>query len=307
MLQDIIDVVGQPIKKNGSEYEFRCPVCSAFGGDTKGDNLKYNANKNVLYCFANSEHAKDILREINRRKRTKEIDMQEPQYKKCQKEYVLYQQACNDLLLGRKVHWETILSLWENDAKEVCAFNKSSETLNYLYRRRGINPFTVEQVGLGIDPVDKKWVIPIYRHDMITGFEYRALDFSKKKIWREKDTPRHMAYVWGKPKSEKLIICEGFFDAYIMLQLQEGKDVTIATCSNGVNGTLNAMKDVCFNNYKEICLCLDNDTPSQEITKTIIEQYPFVIDKTPQFTDAELEAGNKDITDWYFLRKENHR
>lgn len=62
-INNLIEYLGQPLKKCGNELIWQCPICM----DRGKDNLKYNIAKNVLYCFANSEHAKTILKEINKK------------------------------------------------------------------------------------------------------------------------------------------------------------------------------------------------------------------------------------------------
>ncbi len=59
-LELLITHLGQPIKKVGDEYFWKCPQCI----DTHKDNLKFNHRKGVLYCFANSDHSKMLLKEI---------------------------------------------------------------------------------------------------------------------------------------------------------------------------------------------------------------------------------------------------
>ena len=41
---------------------------------------------------------------------------------------------------------------------------------------------------------------------------------------------------------------------------------------------------------------------SRQMTKAIIEKYPFIKDRTPKFTDEELKQGYKDIADIWELK-----
>ena len=56
----LIKHLGQPERKVYNEYIWQCPMCQ----DTHRDNLKFNIEKGVLYCFANSNHAREILSNI---------------------------------------------------------------------------------------------------------------------------------------------------------------------------------------------------------------------------------------------------
>ena len=42
------DYLGEPEKQAGSEYMWQCPYCQ----DTHRDNLKFNEDKGVVWCFA---------------------------------------------------------------------------------------------------------------------------------------------------------------------------------------------------------------------------------------------------------------
>lgn len=98
-------VLGEPEKQSGDEYLWQCPLCK----DTGRDNLKFNAEKGVLWCFADESHAPQILKEIlnkgklnlkpvnanyNRDDRYKHIFSIQKQI-----EFKIYMQECNEKLL----------------------------------------------------------------------------------------------------------------------------------------------------------------------------------------------------------------
>lgn len=273
-LDDLVQELGK-YKKNGEHYYFQCPYCM----DKHKDNMIYTPSKNLLYCFANDEHSKQILSEINKKKYADKIDVHIPQYLNKQSEYLNYVVKSNDYLLS-------------ND-----------KALEYLQKTRGINKDTVEKVGMGFDKENNKWVIPIFADDMFIGFEYRAADFKHKKIWREKDTKRCLAYVYGKAKNDTLFICEGFLDAYILVQMLKEYNIlqysTVASVSNGVNGTLAIMPEIKFNNFDTIKLMLDNDEAGDLMTERVLSKYPFVIDARGFLKKYDV----KDVTDYYLLDK----
>ena len=274
-LDDIIEHIGQPAKKQSGELLWQCPYCL----DNGEDNLKYNLQKEVLYCFANNEHSKQILSEINKKKYADKIDVNIPQYLSMQEKYLEYQILCNNYLLS-------------ND-----------KALAYLQKTRGINKDTVEKVGMGFDNENNKWVIPIFADDLIIGFEYRGADFKHKKIWREKDTKRCLAIIYGKEKADTLYLVEGFLDSYILVQMLKEYNIlqysTVASVSNGVNGTLAIMPEIKFNNFDTIKLMLDNDEPGDLMTERVLKQYPFVVDARGFLKKYDV----KDVTDYYLLDK----
>ena len=69
-------------------------------GGNKG--LFYNPDKNILWCFANEKHSKDILSEIMKKKHeSKRMESKEiPAYIKNQEQYLYYMELCNSALLG---------------------------------------------------------------------------------------------------------------------------------------------------------------------------------------------------------------
>lgn len=283
---EIIKFLGEPRKRIGAELIWRCPYCV----DKHGDNLHYNEKKNILWCFANEEHSKEILREIAKlNKKEKPMSKAIPQYLLNKESYTIYQDICNSLLMGTKTYLEDdelLKTLWSEQeiSKLKSESQNSDKALNYLYAERKINPFVVELCGLGFDFVDSKWVIPIYNQNKgLVGFEYRKADFKEKKIWREIDTPKCLAHVYGKEKTKECWIVEGFFDAYALLALaiknNKENDISIFTPSNGVNATIDSIKELSFNNYEHIYLCLDNDKAGNEMTERVISAYPFICDK----------------------------
>ena len=324
-LNDIQEYTGQQGRKIGQELVFMCPICQ----DRKGkDNLHYNPTKNILWCFANEEHSKVILSEIMKKKHeNKKAENKEiPAYIKNQERYLMYQILCNETLLGR-LDKSLLDELNKQDMFEdgeykfyldLIETDKPRLAREYLEKETGINTDTIEITGLGLDFFGNKWVFPIF--DMssnLVGFEFRYKDLKQKKIWRQKGTPKCMALVYGNGKN--LYVQEGYKDCYLMIQILKHHNMldnsTIVTSSNGVAGTLDVMNNIQFNKYDNIYLCLDNDKEkekiikngkpqdvSRQMTKAIIEKYPFIKDRTPKFTDEELKQGYKDIADVWKLK-----
>ena len=302
-LNDITDHLGQPRTKIGTELIWQCPICM----DKSKDNLHYNPNKNVLWCFANQEHNKQILSEIMKKKHEekKMSNVEIPKYVKCQERYIYYQIFCNDMLLGKfnKDLLDEMLKIGMCNKKEyethikVANTDKPLGALEYLYKSRGIGKQAVEECGIGIDFFEHRWVIPIY--DMtstLVGFEYRELDFKNKKIKKEVGTPTCLARIYGALNSKQAIVVEGLLDGIVLSQL--AKDSLILSCSNGVQGTLKCLSQLQFNKYDEIKLILDADNAGSAETEKIITQYPFIKDCRKFLFDS----GVKDIGEWYMAK-----
>ncbi len=283
-LEKLTDYLGNDYKKQGNELVWQCPICN----DTHRDNLKYNKKKNVLTCFADHRHAGMILSDILKANRDLYQKDKKPTLKlivaaenknnliyteEMQEKFILYMCACNETLLNH---------------------NKS---LEFLYKKRGINKNTVEFTGLGIDLKKRVWVIPTleYLTNKIIGFEYRPSDLSKKGLHREKGMPINLAEInCYTPSAEVLAILEGYFDCYVFYQFLKDKKQAdyyhICTPSNGANSLIKQIKSVDFTKYKKFILFLDNDETGQKIGQQIKNEYPiFEIYKT----------NCKDFNDYY--------
>ena len=306
-LDDLVKELGE-YKKSGGHYYFQCKYCL----DEHKDNMIYTPSKNLIKCFADETHSRQLLSEImkkkNERKKMEKIN-EIPAYIKNQEKYLMYQILCNDALLGRldkswldelnkqdmfeKGEYKFYLDLIETDKPRLAR--------EYLEKQRGINTSTISATGLGFDFYARKWVIPIF--DMtstLVGFEYRLADFKNKKIWREKGTPSCLARIWGN--GSKALIFEGFLDSYCAYQMAQNKDdVSIFSTSSGVSSLAKVISQLQFNKYDSITLILDNDEPADKVAKEIIEQYSFIKDGRQFLRDS----GCKDVNE-YMLKVVNN-
>ena len=308
-LNDIQEYLGQTGKKIGQEICFMCPICQDHRGK---DNLHYNPNKNVLWCFANQEHNKQILSEIMKKKHeTKRMENKEiPKYVKCQEQYINYQLFCNDMLLGRcdkdLLDFLDSVDMFEQGEYDfyldLINSDKPQKAREYLKQQRGINTSTIQQTGLGFDFYARKWVIPIY--DMscnLVGFRYRGALFSEKKVWTEKGTPKTLARFYGADTAKTCYIGEGEWDCIILVQwLLENnqKDFMVVSPSNGASSLLSVMPQLQLNKFEQIKLIMDNDTAGDKATEEVLKTYPMVVDGRGFLK----QSGINDINDFY-LRK----
>ena len=269
-LYDIKKILGEPTGKQGGEYVWQCPYCM----DSHKDNMRFNERKGLLWCFADPEHSKEVLKKMNGNRNEyqpiqKTSVPEVPKWEIMQEKYVEYMAQCN---------WDLL---------------KNQEMLDYVYKKRGLSKKVVSLTGLGFDAEAKKFVIPIFglKEDMITDFELR--DYGDKKvISRVGGGHNTVARIYGVAKAKTLYITEGFLDGYALLQYLFDKnqtDFTIYSCSHGVESLLKCLPSVNFSNFEEVKLMLDNDEAGDKATKAIIEQYPFIKDARKFLIDNDCK------------------
>ena len=283
-LELLTEVLGEPEKQSGDEYLWQCPLCK----DTGRDNLKFNAVKGILWCFANENHAPQILKEILKKGRInlKPANTDYNSYDRYkhifsmqkQIEFKIYMQECNEKLLTIDI------------------------LPSILLKKRGLNLSTARDVKLGVDMNKKRWVIPTFQYsteraNTILGFEYRPFNFSKDGLTREKGTPTGLAMINSyKPTMEVLAVVEGYFDGYALYQhLKEQKQIQyyhIVTPSNGIQSLLKHISQVDFLKYKRFCLYVDNDEEGNKVAEKIMAQYPI-------FERVTTTCGCKDFNEHY--------
>ncbi len=264
-INNLIEYLGQPLKKCGNELIWQCPICM----DRGKDNLKYNIAKNVLYCFANSEHAKTILKEIN---------------KKDNKDYSKYKTYPLKHITKPAILTQEQITNFENYMYECNAtllFDKN--LLKLLYDKRGLTPTTVSMAKIGYDKRKNVWTIPTIKYSCndfeVIGFEFRPHNLSKNGLYRSKETPNGLAIINDYYNCiDTLCVIEGYFDGYALLQYlterKEDKYYHIVTPSNGVRALLKYLQEIDYSKYKKFYLFIDNDDVSNNIKLQVLEKYP---------------------------------
>lgn len=268
-LEQLVDILGGPTKHIGHQYYFRCPVCAQNGGDTNGDNLLFNERKRLLKCFACDSGAQYVLKAIN--KKNTSININHNTVKK-------------DLPFWWQTNSSNLWQYW------IEAYTEMTECAQQWLNNCGIDNDTINEWMIGFDsnpsivkigPCVCFPMISLNHNRQLVGFELRQI--GKEKIIRHTyDSPKCLCIINDPPKANKLIICEGFKDAYSFLQIikqkQQYEDFTILTPSHGVNSIIDALKDVDFIQYKKCFLLLDNDEAGSNVTNEIISQYKFFKD-----------------------------
>lgn len=275
-LDELIKVLGQPTKCTGHQYYFRCPSCASLGGDNSGDNLLFNEYKGVLKCFACEDGAKEALKLVNKWRKNNDIKSYAPT-------------VINDVGRSFKMWWENneqnLWQYWIEAHEEM-----STKALRWL-DSCGIGKDVVDEWMLGYDnnptilkigPCVAFPMISLNHNERLVGFELRQV--GKEKVIRHTyDAPKCLCIIADNKDATKLVICEGFKDAYSFWQIVNNKNIqneyTILTPAHGVDDIIDNLKDVNFTRYKKCYLLLDNDAAGNRVTDKIIDKYPFFKDQ----------------------------
>lgn len=268
-VEQLTNVLGGPTKHVGHQYYFKCPACSASGNDTHGDNLLFNERKQLLKCFACDEGARQVLRLINQQQPIQQVNRMTQHYNS-----KLWWQSNRDNL------WQ----YWALSYDEMT--NEARKWLNNC----GIMDDTIQEWMIGFDsspsivkigPCVCFPMISINHDNQLVGFELRQIN--KEKVIRHTyDSPKCLCMISDSITATKLVICEGFKDAYSFMQIvkqkEQQQDFTILTPSHGVNSIIDSLKDVNFTRYKKCFLLLDNDDAGSDVTNKIMQEYRFFKD-----------------------------
>jgi len=225
---------------------------------------------------------------------------------------------------------QKVIDFEANDAYFIKCFDNllnHPSALKFLEEKRGIKPETAIHCGMGIDTEKQRWVIPVFKigslnwedpkfwNPKILGFEYRRSDFSlfdingkKFKCHKQPSTPSTLVEINGKsPEMRKLIIMEGFFDAYLYWQYlkENGKEHTthIITPSCGLSRLVEDVKAFDFTPYLQVTVMLDNDykhiNVQGELENIGLNKMKELNELFPEFKYNVLPDGYKDFSEWY--------
>lgn len=291
-LEELTNILGVPTRTTGHQHYFRCPACSAGGGDTSGDNLLFNDRKGVLKCFACEEGAKEALKMVNSKRQQNSYTPTAAKVER--KEYTPWWQKNSENL-----------AIYMCEAEEEMTINVAT----WLQEKHGINRQTIKDCSIGYDANPNMLkigasvtfpIISLNHNECLVGFELRQIG-DEKRIKHTLDTPSCLCIVSDNVQAKYLIICEGFKDAYCFRQFLILKDLldqfTILTPAHGVNDILNNLYVINFTRYKSCFLLLDNDMAGNKETQKILERYPFFIDK------RNILGKCEDVAEWW---KENY-
>lgn len=285
-LNSIVSILGPPLKKIGSEYMWQCPYCV----DKSKNNLMYNSKKNLLFCFADSNHSRLLLKDIWQSLKKKG---EKPKFNKTKKAEIIQEISLSLIQI------EKFKTYCYKCNKELLSCKKS---LNILQDKRGITKETVRDCFIGVDKSKNRFVFPSVKYasrDEVIGFEYRPLNLSKKSLYREKCTPTGMVQINSHTSlTSILIIVEGYLDGYVLYQhlkkLKQHEFYHIITPSNGVTSALKHIEAVVpsFNKYKHTYAFLDSDGPGKDCMAKLQLKYP-------QIKPFIMTCGCKDFNEHY--------
>lgn len=292
--EEVIAILGNNFKVKGDEMVYRCPACP--GGDTKGDNLKFNRRKHTLTCFA-CDFATEVCGIIARRRlgrkspqddsfkhRESEEPIVQPERKKEIKQEDLseYYFNCNNTLMRSKV------------------------LLEKMYKKHSIMPSTACNCFIGYD--DKKNMLvfpsrsvgknPTCRNLIVdNGAEYREIE-GEKTIRRISSYEPTICTIHCGPFAMNGIICEGYKDAYNLIQILKITDPKLLNCTaifsvqNGTNSinTNNCLQKVNWNIFETIGVLMDNDEAGDIATGIALELFPKMQDLRNKYI-----AGYSDV------------
>lgn len=279
--EQLIAICGPPSRISGSQYYFRCPVCSAGGGDKHGDNLLFNENKGLLKCYACGGERK-VLQMINNKYITPVMPIRTRS--------------------RLKVKWFEINT--DNIYNYYLATISEPKPFELIYQKFRWPQESLENVGYDPNPshlfpslTEPSLIFPVINfEDQIVGFEARAIQ--EKKLRHTKDLPNCLAFF--KRGYKKLVICEGFKDAFTFNLLYPNIERDIATPSNGVGTLRQALESINISYYDEIVLVLDNDRAGSEMTSKIIREFGN------RFKDGrKFLKNNKDVWDFFTTVRRN--
>lgn len=298
---EVIYTLGSNYKIQGQEIIWKCPACP--GGDKSGDNLKFNKQKHVLKCFA-CDFAEEVTGIIARRRfeaqkgtgqeaqpqeyafKPREQFQQDPEPAKekeiPQESLAEYYYECNLYLMGRK------------------------DLLKKMYNKHRIMPHTACSCFIGYDNKKKMLVFPSRaigkdptnnQSAIDNGAEYREID-GEKTIRRISGYDPAICLVHGGAFVMHGIICEGYKDAYNLVQILRMTNPELLNCTaiftvqNGTNSinTNNCLQKVNWNRFETIGLIMDNDKAGDKATEIALELFPKMKDLR-----SEYIAGYADI------------
>lgn len=281
--EEVIAVLGNDFKRQGKELVFQCRACP--GGDTHKDNMKFNTEKHVLKCHAGCEFEKEIVGIIARRR----LGQKMPEYQEFARREAPEPQA--PVIKEKEIAQEAL-----SDYYFSCHYNlmRNKDLLKKMYLKHSILPLTAcncfigydskkdmlvfPSRGIGKDPTDKRLIID-------NGAEYREIE-GEKIILRISGYDTMICAVKHGDFIMRGIICEGYKDAYNLIQIMKMTEpeilshTAIFTVQNGTESinTNNCLQKVNWHRFETIGIIMDNDEAGNKATAIATELFPCIKD-----------------------------
>lgn len=299
--EEVISVLGNNYKKQGAELVWRCPACP--GGDKSGDNLKFNKNKNVLKCFS-CDYAEEITGIIARRRLRGNSDYPIEHVRKTQPAEPIYQ--TEDTPKEKEIKQEQLAEYYMNCHNRLMC---DKQLLKLMYEKHSIMPITACNCFIGYDERKGMLVFPSRaagkdptNNSLIedNGAEYREIK-GKKTIRRIVGYEPKICAVDCGAFVMHGIICEGYKDAYNLIQIMKMTEPELLNCTavftvqNGTN-SINAnscLQKVDWNRFETIGVLMDNDTAGNKATEIALELFPRMLDLRVKYISGYADVQER--------------
>ena len=296
--EEVVAILGPNYKVQGQEIVWRCPACP--GGDRHGDNLKYNRQKQVLKCFAYG-FEKEICEIIARRRFEKQGNngYQQP----AQESYTFERREAPE----QTEQAPKTKEIAQEDLAEyylTCNYRlmRDKNLLRKTYEKHTIMPATACSCFIGYD--DKKDMLvfpsravgkdPTDNLSIVdNGAEYREYE-GEKVIRRISGYDAKICAVSSKAFVMHGIICEGYKDAYNLIQIMKMTNPELLNCTaiftvqNGTNSINvdNCLQKVNWPRFETIGVLFDNDTAGDKATEIAQELFPIMKDLRKEYING---------------------
>ena len=301
--EEVISILGNNFKVQGDEIVYRCPACP--GGDTKGDNLKFNRRKHTLICFA-CDFATEVCAIIARRRlgRTSSSDND---FTRREFEEELIERPEKE----KEIKQEDLAEYYFN-CHNTLMRNKS--LLEKMYKKHSILPSTACNCFIGYDDKKNMLVFPSRSsgkdpadNSLIidNGAEYREIE-GEKIIRRISGYDPAICTVHCGVFVAHGIICEGYKDAYNLIQILKITNPKLADCTavftvqNGTNSinANNCLQKVNWNIFETIGIIMDNDEAGNIATKIALDLFPKIEDMRKSYILGYNDIEQRFITEF---------
>lgn len=296
--EEVISILGTDYKTQGDELVWACPSCRMSGGDKAADNLKFNRSKHVLKCFA-CEFGMEITSIIARRRFEAQRGEDGEGSRSTQTPYINNYQI------------QTKAPVQENKPKEkeipqdqldvyywncMVALMKRKDILRKMFEKHTILPKTALDCGIGYDENKDMLVFPskaigkdptsTMNYDLTpNGAEYREYQ-GDKTIRRISGYDSKICCVYSSGFAMHGIICEGYKDAYNLIQLLkmiEPEKLSYTAIFTVQNGTNSINSDLClqkvnWRRFEEIGVLMDDDKAGNEATELALDLFNNMTD-----------------------------
>jgi len=287
-LEEVVSILGQPLRQNGDNFEWKCPACP--GGDKHGDNLKFSVSKGIIKCFA-CDYGSEITGIIARRRFAAAKGEEMPVYN---------QPVRSEQIMPPVPPIEKEKAIPEEELDAYywnchIALMKRKDILRHMFEKHTILPKTATECMIGYDENKDMLVFPskavgkdpteALALSTPNGAEYREYK-GEKTVRRISGYDSKICTVYASGFTMHAIICEGYKDAYNLIQILKMTDperlsyTAIFTVQNGTN-SINANNCLQKSNWKrfdEVGLIMDNDAAGTKAIEVAQEMFPSMQD-----------------------------